>query len=969
MLIMHFMKCLLCFIVLKLSYLVSGQRYNLTGSSTLAVLGKSFTWTCEMFLPPNQTVYGVIFYRNNTNAGILGYSESGTCVNQSTVPKYTYRCVSFSVYTVTIPEEHMTYDEQGLVWRCEFHITTNIPYTSQNVTLYIATDVHNVSLIPSDSPLILREGKPKIVMCEVNSNAFPAPSITWLLGSKAISSIDRTNTTFISITGNRTDNRKTLECSATNNNKQPKKANTTLSVEYPPTVKKMSAKTIKEKSNLLVTCTGLNGNPSSTTFNWTKDDNPGFKQSGAILELDNIQRNSSGTYRCTAENTYSNGEKGSDSQHIVVNILYPPLVNALSDRDIIEEGNLSVTCNATPGNPSSITYFWTKVDNSGLRQNGATLQLHKIKRSSSGTYRCTAENSYSNEEKGSDSQSMSVNVLFPPTVSALSRQDIKEGRNLSVTCTATKGNPDSTTFYWTKVDNSVFRQNETTLQLYNIQRNSSGTYRCTAENNYNTGEKGTDSQSMVVDVLYQPTIQHKPLQFVNESDTVKLTREISSNPSSNASWYDKIRLLKSEPSVMTTTLDIKNATCTDTKNFTLVVQNNVGNDTALVGLIVNCKPRSYKTNFTLGVTDTTGIDFSTIVIAYPEPSIELEHENGTVSDQMMKIINRNAVNNFTIQISQAVVNLSDFGVYHLKLRNSYGNFKVIINVIPQRKPNVPVSIEIVCEETRAKVQWKSSFNGGDPQLFTVIASSGQQSNNISDRGENVFHSTFVQHLQPSTMYVFYVSAQNSHGIISSEKKSCTTLAEKQAGKSQRFENDLVENESVDDDGLKDNILYVSADPKENEKHEAAVYAAVNKKNSMSNNNSNVYAEVKKNGMKGVKEGALYSDVKPKKGFFKKDGKVKKEKRQKRKQEVADVYENSDDIAMTANPDTVYSNTNQNNDSAKEQRGYKNKDGLLYVEVKFDTKTEERNPVIHGDDEKTDYATVEFPVPSSSHDRE
>lgn len=98
---------------------------------------------------------------------------------------------------------------------------------------------------------------------------------------------------------------------------------------------------------------------------------------------------------------------------------------------------------------------------------------------------------------------------------------------------------------------------------------------------------------------------------------------------------------------------------------------------------ISGKPRSYKTNFTLGVTDSTGIDFSTIVIAYPEPSIELEHENGTVSDQMMKIINRNAVNNFTIQISQAVVNQSDFGVYHLKLRNSYGNFNVIINVIPQ----------------------------------------------------------------------------------------------------------------------------------------------------------------------------------------------------------------------------------------------------------------------------------------------
>lgn len=95
------------------------------------------------------------------------------------------------------------------------------------------------------------------------------------------------------------------------------------------------------------------------------------------------------------------------------------------------------------------------------------------------------------------------------------------------------------------------------------------------------------------------------------------------------------------------------------------------------------KPWSYKTNFTLGITDTTGIDFSTIVIAYPEPSIKLEYENGTESDQMMKNINRNAVNKFTIHISQAVVNQSDFGVYHLKVWNLFGEITVIVNVIPQ----------------------------------------------------------------------------------------------------------------------------------------------------------------------------------------------------------------------------------------------------------------------------------------------
>lgn len=111
-----------------------------------------------------------------------------------------------------------------------------------------------------------------------------------------------------------------------------------------------------------------------------------------------------------------------------------------------------------------------------------------------------------------------------------------------------------------------------------------------------------------------------------------------------------------------------------------------------------------------------------------------------------------------------------------KQTESHTNLNLIYNNIHTGKPNVPVIIEIVCEETRAKVQWKSSFNGGDQQLFTVIALSGQQSNNITDKGENVIHSTFVQHLQPSTMYVFYVSAHNSHGLISSEKISCTTLA-------------------------------------------------------------------------------------------------------------------------------------------------------------------------------------------------
>lgn len=51
------------------------------------------------------------------------------------------------------------------------------------------------------------------------------------------------------------------------------------------------------------------------------------------------------------------------------------------------------------------------------------------------------------------------------------------------------------------MNESAFRQNGSTLQLTKIERNSSGTYRCTAENTYSIGNRGTHSQDMVVNVL------------------------------------------------------------------------------------------------------------------------------------------------------------------------------------------------------------------------------------------------------------------------------------------------------------------------------------------------------------------------------------------------------------------------------------------------------------------------------------
>lgn len=91
---------------------------------------------------------------------------------------------------------------------------------------------------------------------------------------------------------------------------------------------------------------------------------------------------------------------------------------------------------------------------------------------------------------------------------------------------------------------------------------------------------------------------------------------------------------------------------------------------------------------------------------------------------------------------------------------------------------MPTIDNFLCGVTSARVQWISSFDGGDSQWFTIVALNSlyieSKSDNISDKGINEIHSASVQNLKPSTMYVLYVSAQNSHGLSSSENISCTT---------------------------------------------------------------------------------------------------------------------------------------------------------------------------------------------------
>lgn len=91
--------------------------------------------------------------------------------------------------------------------------------------------VHNVSLIPNNKTLTIQENKQTEIRCEVNRNAAPPPTITWLLGSTDITSTAGINKPTIIIMGNRTNDNAVLKCLASNNNNKPLIATTELNIQ------------------------------------------------------------------------------------------------------------------------------------------------------------------------------------------------------------------------------------------------------------------------------------------------------------------------------------------------------------------------------------------------------------------------------------------------------------------------------------------------------------------------------------------------------------------------------------------------------------------------------------------------------------------------------------------------------------------------------------------------------------------
>ncbi|XP_022287174.2 nephrin-like [Crassostrea virginica] len=458
---------------------------------------------------------------------------------------------------------------------------------------------------------------------------------------------------------------------------------------------------------------------------------------------------------------------------------------------VIAGQQMNITCATSYCNPpANITWYLSSEDVTdqstftinrvdGLAET-VSLLLSKIGKADNGKQvHCVASNT---PDKTVTSYKSTLNILYKPEVisSTSSPYIVKEGQTATFLCRTIDANPNTgITWRWFKTDNpNTVLHNGPNYTIPNIQRGRSGSYSCTASNTVGTSERAT----ILVDVQYKPSIEERKATVVNESNSVSLSREIFSNPLSNVSWYNGSQLLKFEIKVKTSNLIIQKAACTDTTNFTLVASNTLEwNVTSQVELIVNCKPTSEINNITLGASEDKGFAFSLTVIAYPKPHYLLLVEDGKIKNGIVHNMTVNAVNIFTIHLTKTTLEQDEYGIFVIFINNTFGTTSIYVNVIPQRVPTNPRINKVICNVRSTRIQWMSSFDGGDSQTFTVYAILAQQqasrSELVDDAGENKPHSTEILNLQPSTEYIFYVVAKNKHGSSSSEKMECKTLEE------------------------------------------------------------------------------------------------------------------------------------------------------------------------------------------------
>ncbi|XP_070550741.1 hemicentin-2-like [Ptychodera flava] len=406
---------------------------------------------------------------------------------------------------------------------------------SSNESFYL--DVQYPPLVQS-TDIVEKESESVTLTCETDSN--PTPSeYSWTKNGDVIG----TESTYVVDSLGRSDSGN-YTCAATTVFFDGSRATgygvTQLDVQYGPdiTIVDDTEYTTVEFRTYRASCE-VDANPEAFVH-WEYPN--GDTVIGRDLLLVNVLRSDAGNYSCFANNTFWDGSVGSSIDSFYLDVQFPPEV-VLDDtvtRKVGEE--VTLTCGVTDANPEEVDYTWYLVNGDIINDYivdipDVTLDLH-------GEQNCTAINTFYDQSRGIDSETLFLDVQYPPVVTS-DDAVCKETESVTLQCHA-DANPMPSLYEWYRNDEVV--SDESTHFIENVNRLDSGEYNCTATNEFYDNTNGSGHDVAYLDVQYSPSVKDGQI-VCKEGDGITLTCEVDANPApSSYTWTKDERELSSESS-------------------------------------------------------------------------------------------------------------------------------------------------------------------------------------------------------------------------------------------------------------------------------------------------------------------------------------------------------------------------------------------------------------------------------------
>ncbi|NWV18801.1 MUC18 protein, partial [Origma solitaria] len=293
-------------------------------------------------------------------------------------------------------------------------------------------------------------------------------------------------------------------------------------------------------------------------------------------------------------------------------------------------------------------------ESSGLYTVSSTLYAPVTREDRHSHYHCTVHYWLRGQRHALDSRGVKVNVFYPAEHLKLkvvsSSALVKEGDNVQLVC-ETDGNPQPVFSFFKKMMDdwqdlsSLAEPDSGVLNLHDVNKSSSGTYRCQSLDLDDMSQKEEDVD-LVVNYIEGVRVKMDPSSTLREGDSVTLSCDAHSPVALDYQWSNE----KGEKVADGNQLSLSNLTFESSNNFSCKVMapSVPGLERSKqVSVAVQGKPRIVAISSPLYVRQDEVINLTCKAIAFPRPTFQW-NINGTTHEY---VDNQHIASNLTVRVS------------------------------------------------------------------------------------------------------------------------------------------------------------------------------------------------------------------------------------------------------------------------------------------------------------------------------